>query len=98
MDTSPCFASSPSSLRSLPRRRRLPCTTGQKQYEVKPQPLSWSCSYLSPTLRVSRVEGGGVWVYAKAESEQCQDEIARFLSDPPAKVEGAKKEEGEKAQ
>ena len=41
---------------------------GMKQFDAQPPKLRWTCIYLSPTLRVNRMEDDSIWVYEKGTS------------------------------
>jgi len=51
---------------------------GAMEYDALPNP-HWSTTYLSPSMRVSKEEGGAVCVFAKASAEEAQEEIGRLL-------------------
>ena len=53
---------------------------GMKQFGASPMPQRSTCSYLSPTLRVSRVDDGTLWVYEKVTAAEVTDEIFRLMS------------------
>jgi len=53
---------------------------GMKQFDANPVPQRSTCTYLSPTLRVSRVDDGTLWVYQKVTAEDVTDEIFRLMS------------------
>ena len=53
---------------------------GMKQFSAPPVPQRSTCSYLSPTLRVSRVDDGTLWVYQKVTAAEVTDEIFRLMS------------------
>ena len=62
---------------------------GAKQFDKLPHQPRWKCTYLSPTMRVCRGEGGSLTVYAKADAETCTGEIAEFMTNPPDPNGGA---------
>ncbi len=53
---------------------------GMKQFDAQPVPQRSTCAYLSPTLRVTRVSDGTIWVYEKVTAEEVTDEIFRLMS------------------
>jgi len=53
---------------------------GMKQFDAQPPKLRWTCIYLSPTLRVNRMEDDSIWVYEKVDAEAVTGEIFRLMS------------------
>lgn len=52
-----------------------------KQFDAKVSPRGWVCTYLSPALRVSRMEeDGSLWVYTKQDANESSAEVALFLA------------------
>jgi len=55
---------------------------GSRDYNAQPAPRQWKVTYLSPSLRVSRVNDGTIWVHEKSDAETCTGEIADFMANP----------------
>lgn len=60
---------------------------GDSRYDSDIEPERWSCAFISPTLRVCRLEGGATRVYARVDAKEAQGEIGRLLAQ---KVEALK--------
>lgn len=63
---------------------------GDSRYDSEIEPERWTVGFLSPTLRVCKLEGGLTRVYAKLTSEEAQKEIARLLALPVEKMKKKK--------
>ena len=63
---------------------------GDSRYDSGIEPERWSCTFISPTMRVCRLEGGKTRVYARVDAKEAQIEIGRLLAQ---KVEAIKADE-----
>jgi len=52
---------------------------GDSRYDATIEPERWTCAFLSPALRVCRLEGGLTRIYAKVGTQEAQAEIGRLL-------------------
>jgi hypothetical protein len=63
---------------------------GDSRYDSSIEPERWSCAFISPAMRVCRLEGGKTRVYARVDAKEAQIEIGRLLAQ---KVEAIKADE-----